>query len=148
MQKLSRNTLEEIIMSVLQNRPKIFVKVLNGPRIKRHDGKLCDKWFTDDGRPSESVLHVMQGSCQFQSLGNMTYNSLYAPEGGISIPIHKFMREWIDFNHYFLNGNGTIINECRGYNQYHTGKDVTAEELSVMVEILKVQGVQVEIFKK
>lgn len=105
---------------------------------------LNDKetWLTCDGKMSPLADKVTQECSKFQSLGNMPYMTLFACEGGISIPYHRYISEWIQFKIYA----GSIRNECRGTYSYHTGKDVTVEELTVMMEAFKTCGLKVETY--
>jgi hypothetical protein len=100
-----------------------------------------DRWETYDGEFSkytDLVLSKVGG--KYRSLGRTPnpYSRLYAAEGGLLFR-NKYVSEWIAFHHRY----GSIRNETKGRTYYHTRDDITPEELIVLEEVLKKEGVKV-----
>lgn len=106
-------------------------------------------WYTLDGKFSEYTNTILKSCNSYLSLSPTAvnnYKTLYACEGGIEI-FNKFVMDYVKFNHNY-SYSGSVRNELKGKDSYHTGKDVNHEELLCLYLALKDKGVSVEEFKK
>lgn len=106
-------------------------------------------WYTLDGKFSEYTNTILKDCNSYLSLcptSNNNYKILYACEGGIEI-FNKFIMDYIKFNHNY-SFSGSVRNELKGKDSYHTGKDVNHEELLCLYLALKDKGVLMDEFKK
>lgn len=149
LKELPKNTFDKIIKDSKSNQSKFGFKVRNSNEKKITGGWYHynieypkNYWGTYDGKFTPYTKKILKKCNEFTSLQskNNAYEPLYASEGGIEI----YTNEQKIFLEFIRSLTGSYINECKGYNDYHTSKNINIEELACLYLALKDQGVPVK----
>jgi hypothetical protein len=117
---------------------------LSIPNITRGFYVLCvhtKEWYTNDYTFSPLAKRVLHGASKYSCLNYKRYSELGSANGGIRLYMqnHLFLFNTITFNH--LESIGSIYDEIRGVNTYYGNQDINLEELVILSEVLRKEGV-------